>query len=484
MWKTFLSLCPLVSILLVVFIVPASAQLPAFPGAEGGGRFVTGGRGGQVYYVNTVEDQLVGDVAKREGSLRWCLNQEGAKTILFKCSGNIQLKSPLIIKKGNVTIAGQSAPGDGICISHYPTQIDADNVIVRFIRFRMGDQFKVSGDALWARNHSNIIIDHCSMSWSTDECASFYSNKNFTLQWSIIAEALRKSNLGNGMHGYGGIWGGENASFHHNLLANNDSRNPRFNGWKRSGLQYESTIAQELVDFRNNVIYNWSAGVAYGGENAGQYNIVNNVYRFGPASKSKFRILQCYGEASTKYGIPHGRFHLNGNYIYGNKAFSENNTLAIENQTQKPNSEVLMTEAFPFSEVTTHSAIDAFKKVLSLAGCSFKRDTVDARLVDETKNGTIHFTGSNGSLNGMIDSQKDVGGWPEYKSEAFKVDTDLDGMPDDWEAEKSLDPKSAADGKLVKLNQEGYTNLEVYLNGLVEKIALEGLSEGVSVSKP
>src|SRR5574344_473582 len=143
-----------------------------------------------------------------------------------------------------------------------------------------------------------------------------------------------------------------------------------------------------------------------------------------------------------------------------------------------------MTEAFPYSAVTTHSSVDAFKKVLAFAGCSFKRDTVDARLVDETMSGTIHFTGSNGSLNGMIDSQKDVGGWPEYKSEAFKVDTDLDGMPDDWETEKSLDPKSAADGKLVKLNQEGYTNLEVYLNGLVEKIALEGLSEGVSVSKP
>jgi len=482
MRRQFSLFFPIALLLMGVYSTNLSAQIPAFPGAEGGAKNVTGGRGGKVLYVNSLLDANTGDVTKKEGTLRWCLNQDGPRTILFKVSGIIDLKSPLVITKGDLTIAGQSAPGDGICLRHFTTQIDASNVIIRFMRFRLGDEALQENDAIWGRNHNNIILDHCSISWSVDECASFYSNKNFTLQWCIVAEALRNSIHNKGNHGYGGIWGGENATFHHNLLANNDSRNPRFNGWKRSGNKYESTIAEERVDFRNNVIYNWGSNNVYGGEAAGQYNLVNNYYKYGPATRTKYRLIQCYSDVSTQYGVPHGRFFISGNFVFGNVMISENNDKGVDNQTGKPSMDLIMAKPFVFSSVTTHSAEKAFDKVLECAGSCFKRDSVDLRIANEVRIGKATYNGSNGSLNGLIDSQKDVGGWPEYKALPAPLDTDLDGMPDEWETSCGLNPNIPADALAKTLSAEGYTNLEVYLNGLVEEITNKQNVDGVLMS--
>ena len=236
----------------------------AFPGAEGFGKYTSGGRGGRVFYVTNLDDD-------GEGSLRWAVRKSGPKTILFKVSGTINLTKALDINKDSVTIAGQSAPGDGICIAGAPVKITADNAIIRYVRFRMGDTNHIEGDALSANKSKNLIIDHCSMSWSTDEAASIYEVENMTLQNSIISESFFNSEHAKGEHGYGGIWGGKNASFINNLLAHHDSRNPRFD---HPGV---SDVAG-YIDFSNNVIYNWGNNLSYGGETR-TINMVNNYYK-------------------------------------------------------------------------------------------------------------------------------------------------------------------------------------------------------------
>lgn len=303
--------------------IPEVGELPAFPSAEGHGKYVTGGRGGRVIYVTNLEDN------SNPGSLRYAINQSGARIILFKVSGTIQLKSRLKISKGDVTVAGQTAQGDGITLRDYPVTVDANNVILRFLRFRMGDATNQEADALGGRFYKNIIVDHCSMSWSTDECVSFYTNENFTLQWSIISESLRNSVHGKGSHGYGGIWGGKNASFHHNLLAHHDSRNPRLGETKGSVF-----ALTDLVDLRNNVIYNWKGNSCYGGEGMNA-NIVNCYYKPGPATTKKERIISIDKLLEPGYAISDiwGKFYIDGNVMTGStRATNDNWTYGVYNQ--------------------------------------------------------------------------------------------------------------------------------------------------------
>lgn len=465
----------LISIICLMTGIALNAQTPAFPGAEGGGMFTTGGRGGAVYYVTSLDDTNTGNSTTKEGTLRWCLGQSGKRTILFKVSGVISLNSRLSISKGDVTIAGQTAPGDGICLKGYDVTVNADNIIIRYLRFRLGDVNNVESDAIWGRYRSNIMLDHCSMSWSVDECASFYSNQNFTMQWCLLSESLRISIHGKGTHGYGGLWGGKNATFHHNLLAHHDSRNPRYNGWKRSGLDYNNPFDEERMDYRNNVIYNWGANSGYGGEAVGKYNVVNNYFKPGPAtsSGSKARLVQIDIDTSTAYYPRHGRFYLTGNVMHNNATVTNNNRNGVTNKTGFPLDSCLVSVPYAVKPITQHTAALAYERVLAHVGASLKRDTIDRRIVREVTQGTYTFTGSNGSKNGLIDTQSDVGGWPTYTSTEAPADSNRDGIPDGW-LEANHPGKTAN-----QLNEEGYTYLEVYLNSLVQHITEAQLDGGV-----
>lgn len=456
----FLKLLFLPGLLLVSFF--GFAQTTAFPGAEGGGMYTSGGRGGTVYFVNSLEDTNTGNTATGEGTLRWCVGRSGAKTIVFKVGGIIRLKSNLRVT-GNTTIAGQTAPGDGICIADYPVTVNGSNVIIRFVRFRMGDLTKTADDALWGRNQENVIIDHCSMSWSTDECSSFYDNKNFTMQWCILSESLRASVHGKGNHGYGGIWGGKGASFHHNLLAHHDSRNPRM-----CGSRYSNKPNEELIDFRNNVIYNWGANSGYAGE-GGRYNFVNNYYKPTSYSSNKTRIFQPNaddGKNSQPAGV-WGTFYVSGNYMEGSSSVTNDNWVGITpNPSSKNKEEIKSYTEFPTAPVTTHTAEVAYENVLTYGGASYKRDNTDARVTNEVKEGLAPLRASNGTTRGgLIDSQSDVGGWDTYSYDPADVPNyDRDGTPAGW-LDANYPGKSATD-----LNEEGHTYLEVYLNSLVKEI--------------
>lgn len=437
----------------------------AFPGAEGFGKNATGGRGGKVIYVTNLNDAGA-------GSFREAVQTSGARIVTFKVSGNIALKSRINITSGNLTIAGQTAPGDGICIQNFEVVISASNVIIRFMRFRLGDLFEQETDAIWGRYQQNIIIDHCSMSWSVDEAASFYANQNFTLQWCILSESLNESFHGKGDHGYGAIWGGDKASFHHNLLAHHNSRNPRFNGGGRSGIS-NGIYPDEHVDYRNNVIYNWRGNSAYGGEN-GQYNLVNNYYKAGPStpsSKNK-RIMEVSKENDAAYAPGYGLFYIAGNYIYNNATVTSDNwNGGVDYGSGVTKSLAQLTSPIDSEHTTGHTAEQAYEKVLVYAGASLSRDAVDSRVVTEVRNGTATYSGSKTGYPGILDSQADAGGWPVLNSTTAPVDSDNDGMPDAWEIEVKLDPAVAnATGKDLST---GYDNIEVYVNSLVKNITTE-----------
>lgn len=414
----------------------------AFPGADGFGKYTSGGRGGKVYVVTNLNDE-------GPGSLREAIRKKEPRIIVFAVSGNIQLESSLDINHGDLTIAGQSAPGGGITLQHYPIKIKGENIIIRYIRSRMGDEKGVQDDAMSCLRQKDVIIDHCSLSWATDECGSFYDNENFTLQWCIVSESLNASVHEKGNHGYGGIWGGNKASFHHNLIANHASRLPRFNGARTS-----KNPAHEVVDFRNNVIYNWKNNNAYGGEQ-GHYNMVGNYYQPGPATASnEDRIIEPYE--------PYGQFYLSGNVNAQDCKISKDNRLGVDGVPDV--NAVLVHEPFPFlMDQGTEKASIAYLRVLNHAGASYQRDKVDKRLLKEVKKGN---SSAGNAQNGIIDSQDDVGGWPTLRSKKPPKDTDSDGMPNAWEKEMGLDSHDPTDAAGNTLH-EFYTSVEVYLNSLV-----------------
>ena len=335
----------------------------AFPTAEGFGKFATGGRGGKVIIVSNLNDD-------GEGSFRKAVSAKEPRIIVFEVAGTIHLLSPLKIN-ANATIAGQTAPGDGVCIADQPVSLGGDNIIVRYLRFRMGDRYQNKGkvpgsghdDAFGGVKRKHIIIDHCSFSWSTDECFSVYGGDSTTLQWNIISEPLNYSyhfeagDTDFERHGFGGIWGGSHLTAHHNLFAHCANRNPRFNGVRLGA-------TQELVDYRNNVIYNWGSNNVYGGE-AGMYNVVGNYYKPGPSTNKnvKSRIVNPTKTESLAFG----KFFVSENYVEDNPAVSADNLLGIHMGNEPGETErkaTISSSAFPTAPITYHSAIRAFDAVL------------------------------------------------------------------------------------------------------------------------
>lgn len=451
-------------ILFMGMAMPAMiAQVPAFPGAEGGGKYCTGGRGGKVLIVDNLND-------KGKGSLRDAIEEEGPRTVVFRVSGTIVLNKLIHIQNGDLTIAGQTAPGDGICLKNFGIRVDADNVIIRYIRVRPGDEIQEENDAIFGLRNKNTIIDHCSFSWGMDEVASFYDNENFSLQWCIISESLYKSFHHKGKHGYGGIWGGLNATFHHNLISDHDSRNPRF-----CGSRYSGDPEKEKTDFRNNVIYNWGNNSIYGGEE-GNYNLVNNYFKPGPATRQKVqnRILdltqEFYSQSINKDTLKAGKFYIAGNVVEGFPEIKKDNWIeGVQGSDvdEIAKSRSRLQEPVQYSPLMTVKAKTAYKEVLKYAGANLYRDEVDQRIIAEVKSATEIFGASyQGGGKGIIDSPKDVGGWPELKSIPYPKDSDNDGIPDKWEINHKMDP-GKADNNEHSVHPE-YTNIEVYINSLVK----------------
>lgn len=454
---------------------------PAFPGAEGHGRYVTGGRGGKIVHVTNLNDSGT-------GSLREAVSGTAKKIVIFDVSGNIDLKSDLKIG-ANTTIAGQTAPGEGITLRYYTVRPNGNNIIIRFIRVRRGQAKNINdgADAMWAKNFTGMIIDHCSLSWGIDECGSFYDNADFTLQWSTVTESLNNAGHTKGAHGYGGIWGGKSASFHHNLLAHHTNRSPRLNGarygWRAaSKTSYYNSILAEQVDLRNNVIYNWGTGNgAYGGM-GGYHNIVNNYYKYGPSTKNKYRVFQVsHTDGKSDELLPagiYGHFYINGNYVRDKGENYDWSGVTIDDGNATVEDTIKLTEPVATGTVTTHTADAVFEKVLTYAGMSLYRDAVDTRNAEEARTGTATYKGSVTKLAGIIDTQEDVGGYPELPSVSRPADfdTDGDGMPDEWETANGLNPNDASDANLYTIDtaKQWYTNVEVYLNSLVESIMKGG----------
>ena len=522
----------LLTLLAAIFTLVATAQdqAPAFPGAEGHGRYVTGGRASdgttKVYHVTNLNNSGT-------GSLRWALSQSGPRTIVFDVGGVIELSSNLTIPS-NTTIAGQTAPYPGITIRYYTVTTEKqNNIIVRFIRFRLGQEKNASDgdDAANGRYGTGLIFDHCSFSWSVDEIASFYDNNNFTLQWSTVCEALHNAGHSKGNHGYGGIWGGKLASYHHNLLAHMRNRSPRFNGaryqWAEytknklySQYQWANTIQAENVDLRNCVIFNCFNG-CYGGPGGGYINIVNNYYKRGTDDKStKYVTTVTVGASGNStptalIGMT-SRYFIQGNTMngtanadwsavnYDSGTFTidgaicsvDNNNYYGDTVTHYKNSagkdcvRIKLNGPTATGYITTHTSDNAFAKVLAFAGASDYRDREDTRYVEEAKTGVTTIAGSVTGTKGQIDLVSDI---PAYSSgytlpegngnsRPAGFDTDKDGIPDEWETANGLNPNDASDANLKTIDtaKGWYTNLEVYLNSLVEDIMKAGMADGES----
>lgn len=450
-----------------IFIFASSwSQQLAFPTAEGYGKFSKGGRGGAVYEVTNLNDS-------GEGSLRAAVEAEGPRTVVFRISGNVELERPIRITNPYLTIAGQTAPGDGITLKNYPLNIDADHVIVRYIRVRPGDVSGNDYDAISSRYNKHIILDHISASWSIDETISIYHGDSITVQWSLISESLYDSNHAKGTHGYGGIWGSNYSTYHHNLLAHHTSRNPRM----ASGSGY--------TDHRNNVIYNWGFNSLYGGENQqvgndkfnfSEFNVVANYYKPGPATRSgevSYRIASpSYRDVKTDYG----KWYVADNFVAGNPEVTMDNWAGgVQPQGGLIDTiYVKCAKPWPAMPIDEHSAEEAYKLVLKNVGATFPmRDEIDLRVINDVRNGTASAEGeayrkkdriSGSDKMGIIDSQEDVGGWTELQGAPAPVDSDHDGMPDVWEDEYKLNKNDPEDRNLIA--QDGHTMLEKYLNSL------------------
>lgn len=516
----------------------ALAQAPAFPGAEGHGRYVTGGRGGRVVHVTNLNDSGTGSFREAVKS--------GKRIIVFDVAGVIALKSDLKIAD-NITILGQTAPSPGITLRYYTVQPGSNNII-RFLRIRRGQEKNINdgADATWQRNKTGIIFDHCSFSWSIDEVASFYDNNNFTMQWCTVAESLTNPGHSKGAHGYGGIWGGKLASFHHNFLGHLMNRGPRFNGARYGWTGYTSNqdyatykwknpVQAENVDFRNSVIYN-AQGTCYGGPGGGQINIVNNYYKAGPSqglkettlnglkvdvstgkergSQDRITLVTLSTSSNSDKNHPEffdmtSRYFINGNTTETTKGSVTKNKdwkgisydkgiPSLNGEYYSPDAKnfygdnvahvtisgkscvkIKMDAPAPTGDVTTHSADEAFSKVLAYSGASLYRDEIDARYMEEAKTGTAKYKGSITQSPGIIDKVADVNGYTEANfgkgSRPADFDTDNDGIPDAWETANGLDPNDATDALTYSLDsKEYYTNLEVYANSLVEDIMKQG----------
>lgn len=498
----------------ISLMMTAQTQVPAFPGAEGHGRYTTGGRGGDVYHVTNLNDSGT-------GSLRDAVSKAN-RIVVFDVAGVIALKSDLTIKD-NITIAGQTAPYPGITLRYRTVRPGANNII-RFIRIRRGQEKDVNdgADALWQRQKTAMILDHCSFSWSIDEVASFYDNNNFTMQWCTLGESLNNAGHGKGAHGYGGIWGGKLASFHHNMICHVNNRAPRFNGarynWSgyKNNLLYDeykwgNTVQAENVDFRNCVIYNCGNG-CYGGPGGGYINIVNNFYKTGPsASTSRVTTVSIANSTSSKdnkeYWDMTSRYYINGNQVNSteNKDWKD---VSYDSGIQTIDGEKYTIDSLHYygdtvtyvknnkgvdcvkikldgptvtGEVTTHTATTAFDKVLTYSGASLFIDEVDARYFQEAKDGTATYTGSVTKKAGRIDLVSDVNGYTEDNfptgQRAADFDADGDGIADAWEQANGgdLDPNA------YTVDTKGwYTNLEVYINSLVEDIMKQGNADAES----
>lgn len=445
---------------------PAAARysVRAFPGAEGAGAYSVGGRGGQVIKVVNLNDD-------GQGSLRQAVTTAGPRIIVFEVSGNIILRSRLSIKEPFITIAGQTAPGDGIALVGEQVTVDTHDVIIRYLRFRATDLADKEVDALNdGYGHYKSIIDHCSISWGIDETLSCYRGHDITIQWCMITESFYNSIHSKGYHGYGGIWGGTNVSCHHNLIAHHSSRTPRF-------------AADSSIDHRNNVVYNWGFNSAYGGERSNM-NIVNNYYKYGPATQSSkwHRIFQASDADSKAY--------VDGNYVYGSSTITNDNWAGgVQYHASGNATEATLRVYSPFvsAAVTTTSAQQAYADVLAGAGPSYPGlDAIDSRIMDEVKTRTASYGSSfEGGGNGIIDSQFDLcpnggpaGGcaecsdgdddycWlPVLESAPAPLDSDDDGIPDYWENAHCLNPYDSSDARRDG-DSDGYSNIEEYINWL------------------
>ncbi|MBL0154331.1 MAG: pectate lyase [Chitinophagaceae bacterium] len=452
--------------LTVLTQAPDNDQPLAFPGAEGFGKFTTGGRGGKIYIVTNLND-------KGPGSFREAVEAKGKRIVLLNVDGTIHLETKLTIR-GDVTIAGHSAPGDGICLADQSVSLGGDNIIIRYIRFRMGDKYQKGGmvdgnggdDAFGGTRRKNIIIDHCSLSWSTDEVFSIYAGDSTTLQWNLIAEPLNysyhfeKGDTGYEHHGYGGIWGGAHLTAHHNLIAHCNNRNPRFDGIRNA--------KTELVDYRNNVIYNWGGNTIYAGE-GGQYNLVNNYFKYGPSTPAKNR-YHIASPGKRDPDIPFGKWFIDGNYVDGSPEMTRDNFLGTDltnNGTAEDKKNTVISNPHDAVPVPVQSAEKAFEEVLLYVGASFARDTMDARIVNDVKKRTGRFIDVQGGYPHGTEYEKTLNAWPELRAATSLLDKDNDGMPDAWETKSGLNPNNAGDASQYDLDKK-YTNIEVYLNSLTE----------------